>query len=154
DRVAEFLGHDLGGVGVDHVGDLLHYALLHQQADHVDRALSHAVGELLDGDGLGDHHLAGDLLLGLGLAVARHALHAAPIGGERAAALVVAGQRGGHRQAAAVAVLAGAGALGPRRLCRAGAGALDGAAWRLLVVALDDPAARTGDDGAGAARGL
>ena len=35
-RVAEFLGDELGGVGVDHVGDLGHLALLHQQLDHVD----------------------------------------------------------------------------------------------------------------------
>ena len=35
--VAEFLGDELGGVGVDHVVDRHHLALLHQQADHVDR---------------------------------------------------------------------------------------------------------------------
>ena len=36
DRVAELLGDQLRGVGVDHVGDLRHLALLHQQLDHVD----------------------------------------------------------------------------------------------------------------------
>ena len=36
DGVAEFLGDELGGVGVDHVGDLGHLALLHQQLDDVD----------------------------------------------------------------------------------------------------------------------
>ena len=36
-----------GGVGVDHVVDRRHLALLHQQADDVDRALGHAVGEIL-----------------------------------------------------------------------------------------------------------
>jgi hypothetical protein len=54
DGVAHFLGHELGGVGVDHVGDLVHRALLHQQADDVDGALGHAVGEFLDGDRLRD----------------------------------------------------------------------------------------------------
>jgi hypothetical protein len=50
DGVAHFLGDELGGVGVDHVGDLVHLALLHQELDDVDRALGHAVGEFLDGD--------------------------------------------------------------------------------------------------------
>ena len=50
DRVAELFGDELGGVGVDHVGDLVQLPLLHQQADHVDAALRHAVGEFLDGD--------------------------------------------------------------------------------------------------------
>ncbi len=68
DRMAQFLGDELRRVGVDHVGDLVHRALLHQQADHVDAALRHAVGELLDGDGLRQDDLAGDLLLLLGLA--------------------------------------------------------------------------------------
>ena len=65
DGVAELLGDELGGVGVDHVGDLRELALLHQHADHVHAALRHAVGELLDGDRLGDDDLAGDLLLRL-----------------------------------------------------------------------------------------
>ena len=34
--MAEFLGDQLGGIGVDRVGDLRHVALLHQNADHVD----------------------------------------------------------------------------------------------------------------------
>ena len=64
-RVAELLGHQLGGVGVDHVVDLMHRAVLHQIFDDVDAALGHAVGELLDGDDLGDHDLALDLRLRL-----------------------------------------------------------------------------------------
>ena len=36
DGVAHFLGDQLRGVGIDHVGDLVHRALLHQQPDHVD----------------------------------------------------------------------------------------------------------------------
>ena len=55
--------HDqLGGIGVDHVVDLVHLALLHQELDDVDGALGHAVGELLDGDHLGNDHLAHDLV--------------------------------------------------------------------------------------------
>ena len=50
DGVAELLGDQLRGVGVDHVVDLHHLALLHQQPDDVDGALGHAVGELLDRD--------------------------------------------------------------------------------------------------------
>ena len=61
--VAEFLGDQLGGVGVDRVGDLEHLPLLHQQLDHVDRALRHAVREFLNGDRLRDRHLAYELVL-------------------------------------------------------------------------------------------
>ena len=63
--VAEFLGDQLGGVGVDRIGDLRHVPLLHQDADHVDGALGHAVGQFLDGDRFRDRHFAGDLFLGL-----------------------------------------------------------------------------------------
>ena len=61
-RVAEFLHDELGGIGIDHIVDLVHLAFFHQVFDDVDGALGHAVGELLDGDDLGDHHLAHDLL--------------------------------------------------------------------------------------------
>ena len=63
DRVAHFLGDELRRVGVDHIGDLVHVALLHQQADHVDAALRHAVGEFLNGDGLGQDDFARDFFL-------------------------------------------------------------------------------------------
>src|SRR3712207_7297932 len=43
--------------------------------DHIDAALRHAVRQLLDRDRLGDRHLADELLLRLGLAVAGQALH-------------------------------------------------------------------------------
>ena len=65
DGVAEFLGDQLRGVGIDHVGDLVHRALLHQQPDDVDRALGHAVGEFLDVDGFRDDHFADELFLRL-----------------------------------------------------------------------------------------
>ena len=63
--VAEFFGDELGGIGVDRIGDLRHVTLLHQDADHVDGALGHAVGQFLDGDRLRDRHFAGDLFLRL-----------------------------------------------------------------------------------------
>jgi hypothetical protein len=71
-RVPEFLGDELGGIGVDHIGDLAHFAVLHQILDDVDAPLGHAVGELLNGDDFRDDDVAlnfrlrlwtGDLLL-------------------------------------------------------------------------------------------
>ena len=64
-RVAHFLGDDLRGVGVDHVVDRHHLTLLHHQANNVDRAFRHAVGEIGDGDGFRDRHLAHELFLRL-----------------------------------------------------------------------------------------
>ena len=120
DGVAHLLGDELGGVGVDHVGDLVHRALLHQQADDVDAALRHAVGEFLDGDRLGDDHLAHHALLGdVRGAVPGHALDAAAEGRDRACPLVVAAGRGRQRQAAA-RLLADLRGLGRRRRRAAG----------------------------------
>jgi hypothetical protein len=65
DGVSQFLGDELSGVGVDHVVDLRHLALLHQQLDDVDGALSHAVGEIGDADELRNRDLADELLLRL-----------------------------------------------------------------------------------------
>ena len=58
DGMAEFFGDQLRRVGVDHVVDRRHVALLHQHADDIDAALGHAVGEFLDRDGLGNDHFA------------------------------------------------------------------------------------------------
>ena len=102
DGVAEFLGDQLRGVGIDHVGDLVHRALLHQQADDVDRALGHAVGEFLDVDGFRDDDFADQLFLGLVGLMALQALGAAAERGDRALAHVVGIQRGNQRQAAAL----------------------------------------------------
>ena len=101
-RVAEFLGDELRGIGVDHVGDLHHLALLHQQADDVDAALGHAVGEFLDGDRLRDDHFADELFLRLVAGMALQALRAAAERGDRALAHFVGAQRGDERQAAAL----------------------------------------------------
>ena len=102
DGVAHFLGDQLRGVGVDHVGDLVHRALLHQQPDHVDRALGHAVGEFLDVDGFRDDHFANQLFLRLVRLMALQALGAAAERGDRALAHVVGVERGDQRQAAAL----------------------------------------------------
>ena len=63
DRMAHFLGDELRRVGVEHVGQRHHAALAHQELNHVDRALGHAVGQLLDGDRLRKHDFARNLFL-------------------------------------------------------------------------------------------
>ena len=80
------VGDQLGGVGVDHVGDLVHLALAHQQLDDVDAAFRHAVGEFLDGDRLGQDDFARQALLLLHDAL--EALGAAAEGGDGARALL------------------------------------------------------------------
>ena len=63
DGVSQFLGDQLRSVGVDHVGDLHHLPLLHQDADDVDGSLRHAVGEFLDGDRFRNGDFADELFL-------------------------------------------------------------------------------------------
>ena len=46
-RVAELRCDQLGRVGVDHVVDLQHLPLFHQELDDVDSALRHAVARVL-----------------------------------------------------------------------------------------------------------
>ncbi len=79
--VAHFLRHELRGIRVDRVGDLVHLAHLHEQADHIHAALRHAVREFLDGNRLGQHHVAHNLLARFIALMALHALHAALEGG-------------------------------------------------------------------------
>jgi hypothetical protein len=57
-RVAEFLGDQFGSIGVDQIAGLHHLALLHHELDDIDRAFGHALRQFLDGDGLGQPHLA------------------------------------------------------------------------------------------------
>ena len=90
DRVAHILGDELGGIGVQHVVDLHHLALLHQQTDHVHRALGHTVGQFLHSDCVGNGHLAMHLhLLGRAGAGALLALLAAAHGSKRTLARLV-----------------------------------------------------------------
>src|SRR5262249_44320460 len=60
--------------------------------DDVNAALGHAVGEFLNGDRLRDHHITRDLFLGLGIAMAGHALYTPAERGNRALAYLVGGQ--------------------------------------------------------------
>jgi len=60
--MTEFHDDQFGQIGVDHVVDLVHLALLHQELDDIDRALGHAVCQFLNGDRLGNLHLTPDLL--------------------------------------------------------------------------------------------
>ena len=99
--MSHLFGDELGGIGVDHVGDLHHLALLHQQPDHVDGALGHAVGELLDGDGFGNRHFADELLLGLVGDLALESLHAPAERGVGTLALLVLLERGDQGEPAA-----------------------------------------------------
>ena len=133
-RVAELLGEQLRGVGVDRVGDLRHLALLHQELDHVDAALRHAVGEFLDGDGLRNGDFAHELFLLLAVAMAGHALRAAAERRDRTLAHLVGAERGDEGQAAALLRRAGARRLGRRGGTRRGAaGAAAGRAAIVVV---------------------
>jgi hypothetical protein len=93
-------------IGVDHIGDLDHLALLHQEADNIYRALGHTVGEFLNGNGLWNNDFAGDLFFGFGLLIAFEALNAALKGCQRTDALFVfASGNAGNRQAATTAII-------------------------------------------------
>jgi len=65
--VAQFLGDELGGVGVDHARllDRRHLALLHQILMTSPRGSDHPVGEFLDGDLFRDRHLTNQLFFRL-----------------------------------------------------------------------------------------
>ena len=111
-RVAELLGEQLRGIGVDDVVDGVHLALTHQELDDVDGTLRHAVGEFLDGDGLRDDDLA-RTLLGRHLESLRLlllALGAAAEGGKRAVLLLGVVEGVGNRELAAPALGIGLGA--------------------------------------------
>ena len=101
DGVAQFLGQELGGIGVDHVVDLRHVALLHQELDDVHTALGHAVGELLDGDGLRNRDFAHELFLRLVGRMALQPLHAAAEGCDGTLAHFVGIERGHQREPSA-----------------------------------------------------
>ena len=57
-RMAELGCDQLGSIGVDHVVDLQHLPLFHQELDDVDGALRHAVSEFLNRDSFGQLDLA------------------------------------------------------------------------------------------------
>src|SRR5690606_9121007 len=100
---------------------------LHEILDDVHRALGHAVGEFLDGDRLGQHHFAHDLLARLAVHGALELLLAAAHRRQRTTARLVTGERGIQGQLATAAIFLALGLDGLRggnlRLDRA---ALDG----------------------------
>ena len=108
--MAEFGNHQLGGVGVDRLGDGRHHAQLHQRFHHVGAARRHTVGELLHGDGFRQDHFAHhfqtiraqQLQLGLTALALTLAAHR----GERTHFLVLAFDRGLHIDAAGTAAVA------------------------------------------------
>ena len=114
DRMAHFLGDELGVVGIEHVGQGHHAALAHQKLDHVDRALGHAAREFLDRDGFRKHDLARNLLFLVQSPVALQALRAPTERGDRTRTLFLARSRAGDRQPAPVALLGAAGRPGRR----------------------------------------
>ena len=87
--MTQFLGQELGGIGVDHVIDLRHMALLHQQLDHIHAPLRHAVGKLLDGDGFRNRDLAHEFFFRFVGRVSLQPLHAATKCRHRSLALFV-----------------------------------------------------------------
>ncbi len=105
--VAELLHHQLGGVGVERLRDGRHHAHLHQRLHHVAGAGGHAGGQLLHGDGVGQHHVARDLqpvgAQQLQLLLAALAVALAADAGERAGLLVLALDGGLHVDAAVAA---------------------------------------------------
>src|SRR5208282_3534505 len=129
------------GIGVDRIGDLGHVTLLHQDAHHVDRSLGHAVGQFLDRDRLGDRHLAGDLFLGLAVAVTADTLDAAAKRCNRAFTHFVGGKGGHDGQPAAALFTAATWRLGRRRRPRGCAAA--GATRGLLLVGFKGRAGAT-----------
>src|SRR5262249_4971912 len=132
DGVATFVGNELGGVGVDRIGDVGHMALLHEDAHDIHRALGHAVGELLDRDRLRDRYFTRDLFLGLGVAMPGLAQNAAPECGFGSLTFFTCGKSGNDRQTSAPFFGATAGRLGCRG--RASGGAAPGRAWRFVIV--------------------
>ena len=143
--VAEFLGDELRGVGVDRIGDLHHVALLHQDADHVDAAFGHAVGQFLNGDRFRDRDFARDLFLRL-VAVSGHALNAAAERCDGALAHFVGRQCGHDGQTSAALFTANAGARRLRRRRRpydSAAGAAAGSTRSLVLFGLLGRARRT-----------
>src|ERR1700730_3335595 len=98
--VAEFLGDELRRVGIDHIGDFRHLALLHQKLDDIDATLRHAAGEFLDRYCLGQDHFARELFLGL-VDMTLEPLNAAAERGNRPGALFFFPGDVGDRQAAA-----------------------------------------------------
>ena len=64
DGMTKVFGDQLGGICVDDIIDGVHFALLHQELDDINCALTHTVGEFLNGYHFRNDHFTGNLLLG------------------------------------------------------------------------------------------
>src|SRR5262249_13652450 len=104
--------------------------------DHIHGALSHAVGELLDGDDLRNGDFAHELFLGLAAALTFQSLHPAAECGDRTFALLVGFERGDDRQAAAPLLGTGTRRLGGGSRAGDTAGATTRRARRLVIIRL------------------
>src|SRR5690606_11438141 len=104
DGVAEFRRHQLGGIGIDHVAGLHHLALLHEELDQINGALSHTLGEFLNGDRLGQHDFTRDLLTRLVVHRTLELFLATTHRRQRTTTGLVTGQRSREGQLAATAL--------------------------------------------------
>ena len=57
-RMSQFFSNELGRVSIDHIRDLHHLPLLHEEADNVDCSFCHTVGEFLNRDDFRNCHFA------------------------------------------------------------------------------------------------
>src|SRR6185437_13885345 len=119
--------------------DRRHLPLLHQQADDIDRAFRHAVGEVLNGNSLRDGNLAHELFLRLVRALALETLGTAAERCDGSLAHFIGAQGGDQRQAAALLFDACA-RRRPRRRRRT-SGARTARARRLFLFGFDRQAA-------------
>ena len=141
--VTEFLGDELRRIGVDHVGDLRHLALLHQKLDDIDAALRHPAGEFLDRDRLGQDHVACELFLNL-VDMAFEPLNTAAESrdGPRALFFLLPGDIG-DREAATAFLLGAPGRARDSNLDRQAGPAND--VWRFLFLGRGRPATGAGE---------
>ena len=137
DVVAEFGDEQLGRVLIDHLVDGDRHAHLEQRFDQIGGALGHAVGELADGDRLGNDHVADLLGRGSGLHVGALFLLARALqrGEAAGAGVAVLAERPADRELAALAAMLLAAPAGARRL---------GAPGGRMTVAVAGGLARTG----------
>ena len=63
DGMSQIFGNNLGGIGINHIGDFGHHALLHQDFNHIDGALGHPIGQFLNADCVGQLDGARDFLI-------------------------------------------------------------------------------------------
>ena len=103
--VAKLFRHKLGGIGVDHIGDLDHLALLHKEADNVNGTLGHTVGEFLNRNRFWNDNFTRNLFFGLNLLMTFETLHTAFEGRKRTNALFIITRCACNGQTAAALII-------------------------------------------------